>query len=409
MRVVKKRTWDIRDAVPILTTPDQLSAADLPGLANAKATTDYPHKKPKHSHGISSSSSLKTCFARYASHERDHVDARMARCIPSGMVPNTRAPARHRANFVALDREPLMRAALIHVCQPAATTSVVSSRPPIPASFDYDPVSEARMPILDNMLLQAPEAALPTPTPTPLNLLSDYPSPSKSPQPAQPATSPSSPFSSVGRSPHFPSPVSIDASPTLSAKRKKRVEAGAIACSACTRVVGVGVMRALRDDAGVKRGGEWGEPQFEVEPVLRRRREVPNRKMATSEHAAVGHCWRELGIQIYARAREMQSKVGLQSFSVGVERVRVSAQEAMRPQLVKGNIANLRQHDRLFYPHPRLLRKTRHQSPLRLGISAGSSLQNLISKREFCSSGTRRSPPGARSFSQEHWALSFAG
>ncbi|RKO83142.1 hypothetical protein BDK51DRAFT_46526 [Blyttiomyces helicus] len=49
-----------------------------------------------------------------------------------------------------------------------------------------------------------------------------------------------------------------------------------------------------------------------------------------SELTAIGQCWRELGLKNYAQAREMESNVGLQSFSFLVERVQVSEQEAVR-------------------------------------------------------------------------------
>ncbi|RKO84640.1 hypothetical protein BDK51DRAFT_26021, partial [Blyttiomyces helicus] len=58
-------------------------------------------------------------------------------------------------------------------------------------------------------------------------------------------------------------------------------------------------------------------------------RRCPN-AVTPSELIAVGECWRELGMQNYAQARELESNEGLQSFSVVVERVRVSGQEAMQ-------------------------------------------------------------------------------
>ncbi|RKO86749.1 hypothetical protein BDK51DRAFT_26530, partial [Blyttiomyces helicus] len=58
-------------------------------------------------------------------------------------------------------------------------------------------------------------------------------------------------------------------------------------------------------------------------------RRCPN-AATPSELTAVGQCWRELEMQKYAQAREMESNLGLQSFSVVVERVRESAQEAMQ-------------------------------------------------------------------------------
>ncbi|RKO89489.1 hypothetical protein BDK51DRAFT_28148 [Blyttiomyces helicus] len=138
-------------------------------------------------------------------------------------------------------------------------------------------------------------------------------------------------------------------------------------------------MHVWRDDEGVMRGGEWGEPRFEVEPLCmycwskcrfcsrcggggkfrtgkwRPRELFENSKktcslshlrtgnisfeydlrrcpnaVTPSELTAVGQCWRELGMQTYAQAREMESNLGLQSLGTVVERVRASAEEAMR-------------------------------------------------------------------------------